>query len=159
MANALDARSALLYKSEDYGSIKNSERGLEVTENASVTTISIALMLADEALGHKGSPKFYVAVMEAVLEANLPISFQDKMMQRELERRREQIENERKNFIAAGGRIISKRPNTRALSSNFRYLISFGNASLMKTPTVYCASIFLRATTLATANAHVANLD
>ena len=117
--NALDGLNALLYKSDDFGSIKNTRRGLEVTENASHTTISIALMLADETMGHKplvinGSPDFHKRVMEATLKANLPISFQDKMMQREFLCQKERIENERKKFIASGVRIISKRPNTKS---------------------------------------------
>ena len=120
--NALDGLNALLYKSDDFGSIKNTARGLAVTENASLTTISIALMLADETMGHKplvinGSPDFHKKVMEAALTANLPISFQDKMMQREFERKKERIENERKNFTASGGRIISKRPNIKPHTS------------------------------------------
>ena len=118
-ANTLDGLDALLYKSDDFGSIKNTTRGIEVTENASHTTISIALMLADEAMGHKpliinGSPDFHKKVMEATLEANLPISFQDKMMQREFIRQKEIKENDRKKFIASGGRIISKRPNPKS---------------------------------------------
>ena len=52
-SNALGGLNALLYKTDEFGSIKNTERGLEVTENASLTTISIALMLADEAMEHK----------------------------------------------------------------------------------------------------------
>lgn len=52
-ANALDGRNALLYKTDDFGSIKNSEWEIEVTEKASVTTISIALMLANETKGEK----------------------------------------------------------------------------------------------------------
>ena len=91
--NVLDGLNALLYKSDDFGSIKNTARGLEVTENASLTTILIALMLADETMGHKpliinGSPDFHKKVMETTLEANLPISFQDKMMQREFVRQK-----------------------------------------------------------------------
>ena len=97
--NALDGLNALLYKSDDFGSIKNTARGLAVTENASLTTISIALMLANETMGHKplvidGSPDFHKKAMEAALQANLPISFQDKMMQREFLRKKERIENE-----------------------------------------------------------------
>lgn len=79
-------------------------------------------MLADETMGHKpliinGSPDFHKKVMEAALTANLPISFQDKMMQREFERKKERIENERKNFTASGGRIISKCPNIKPHTS------------------------------------------
>ena len=120
--NVLNGLNALLYKSDDFGSIKNSQRGIEVTENASLTTISIALMLADETMGHKpliinGTPEFHKKVMEATLEANLSISFQDKMMQREFIRQKERKENDRKKFIASGGRIITKRPNPKSRPS------------------------------------------
>lgn len=113
--NVLEGLDALLYKTDDFGSIKNSQRGIEVTENASLTTISIALMLADETMGHKpliinGSTEFHKKVMEATLQANLPISFYDKMTQRTFERNLADRDNARKNFLASGGRIITKRP-------------------------------------------------
>ena len=38
-ANALNGLEMLLYKTDDFGSIKNSERGIEVTENASSTRV------------------------------------------------------------------------------------------------------------------------
>jgi hypothetical protein len=119
MPNALDGLNTLLYKTDDFGSIKNSQLGIEVTKNASLTTIAIALMLADETMEHKpliinGSPDFHKKVMEATLEANLPISFQDKMTQRTLERKLADRENARKNFVASGGRIITKRPKTKS---------------------------------------------
>ena len=43
--DAFGGRDALLYKTDDFGSIRNSSQGIEVTENASPTTLSIALML------------------------------------------------------------------------------------------------------------------
>ena len=115
MPNALNGLNTLLYKTDDFGSIKNSERGIEVTENFSHTTISIALMLAAETMGHQplvinGTPEFHKTVLEVAFQDNLPISFQDKMMQREFERQKERKENERKKFVAKGGFIITKRP-------------------------------------------------
>ena len=50
--DAFCGRAALLYKTDDFGSIKNSTQGIEVTENTSPTTLSIALMLADEILNN-----------------------------------------------------------------------------------------------------------
>mgnify|MGYP007101923127 CR=1 FL=1 len=47
-----------------------------------------------------------ISVIMGTIGYNL---FQDKMMQREFLRKKERIENERKKFIASGGRIISKR--------------------------------------------------
>ena len=97
-------------------------RGLEVTENASLTTILIALMLADETMGHKlliinGSSDFHKKVMEATLTAN---SFQDKMMQREFLRKKERIENERKNSLQVEEELS---PNAQILSPILRQLM------------------------------------
>ena len=50
--DAFGCRDTFLYKTDDFGSIKNSAQGIEVTENASQTTLYIALMLADEILNH-----------------------------------------------------------------------------------------------------------
>ena len=89
-----------------------------MTENASLTTISIALMLADEAMGHKpliinGTPEFRKKVLKIAVHANLPISFQDNLLQNEFEEQKEDEENERNSFVANGGKIISKRPNIK----------------------------------------------
>ncbi len=115
MPNALDGLNALLYKTDDFGSIKNSERGIEVTENFSHTTIAIALLLADRALNHQpliinGSPDFHKSVLKVALQDNLPISFHDKLMQETFELRKRENETERRNFLANGGKIVTKRP-------------------------------------------------
>ena len=119
MPNALDGINALLYKTDDFGSIKNSERGIEVTENFSHTTIAIALMLADKALNHQpliinGSPDFHKTVLQVALENNLSISFQDKLMQGTFELRKREKETERRNFLANGSIIISTRPKPQS---------------------------------------------
>ena len=93
-----------------------------INREGTLTTISIALMLADEAMEHKpliinGSAAFRKSVLEAAFQTNLPISFQNKLMQRALESKKENQENERKNFLATGGRIISKRPDTKSRTS------------------------------------------
>ena len=116
MPNALNGLNTLLYKTDDFGSIKNSERGIEVTEKFSHTTILIALMLAAETMGHQslvinGTPDFHKTVLEVALQDNLPISFQDKLMQRAFEQKKVDRENERKKFVANGGTIITRRPN------------------------------------------------
>ena len=113
---AFDGLNALLYKTDEFGSIRNTKQGIETTENASATTISIALMLAEEAMGHKpliinGSPKFRGLVLKVAFESNLPISFQDKLMQREIERRKKERDNELRRFLRNGDTIITKRPN------------------------------------------------
>ena len=116
--NVLEGLNALLYKTDDFGSIRNSERGIEVTENFSHTTITIALMLADKTLNHQpliinGSPDFRKTVLQVALQDNLPISFQDKLMQETFELRKQRKENERRKFLASGGSIISSRPKTQ----------------------------------------------
>ena len=118
MPNALDGLNALLYKTDDFGSIKNSERGIEVTENFSHTTIAVALMLADKALNHQplvinGSPGFHKAVLKVALQDNLPISFHDKLMQETFELRKREKETERRKFLANGGKIVTTRPKTQ----------------------------------------------
>ena len=141
--NILGGFNALLYKTDEFGSIKNTEHGLEVTENASLTTISIALMLADEAMEHKpliinGSVAFRKSVLEAAFQANLPISFQNKLMQRALESKKENQENERKNFLATGGRIISKRPNIKStVAPNHAKRVENATKEGFRLPTTY----------------------
>ena len=68
-------------------------------------------MLADEAMENKpliisGSPEFRKKVLEVSVHANLPISFQDSLLQNEFEQQKEDEENERNSFVANGGKII-----------------------------------------------------
>ena len=117
--NALDGLNALLYKTDDFGSIRNSQRGIEVTENFSHTTIAIALMLADKTLNHQpliinGSPDFRKTVLQVAFQDNLSISFHDKLMQETFELRKQKKENEREKFLSSGGSIISSHPKTQS---------------------------------------------
>ena len=100
--NALDGLNALLYKTDDFGSIRNSQRGIEVTENFSHTTIAIALMLADKTLNHQpliinGSPDFRKTVLQVAFQDNLSISFHDKLMQETFELRKQKKKTKEKN--------------------------------------------------------------
>ena len=118
-SNALEGLETLLYKTDDFGSIKNTQRGIEVTENASPTTLSIALMLAAETMNHQpliinGSPDFHKAVLQTALLANLPVTFADRLLQKEFERLKERKSNDDKKFIANGGTIVTKRPNPKS---------------------------------------------
>ena len=117
--NTLNGINALLYKTDDFGSIRNSERGIEVTENFSHTTIAIALMLADKTLNHQpliinGLPDFRKTVLQVALQDNLHISFHNRLMQETLELRKQRKENERRKFLANGGSIIYKRPKIQS---------------------------------------------
>ena len=116
--NALDGLEMLLYKTDDFGSIKNSERGIEVTENASSTTLSIALMLAAQTMNNQpliihGSPDFHKAVLQTALLANLPITFADRLLQNEFQRLKERKADDDKKFITNGGIILTQRPNPK----------------------------------------------
>ena len=106
--NACKDFYSLLYKTGNFGSIRNTAQGIEVTEKASLTTIAVALMLADETMKHQplmisGSKEFIKKVLDTAIFANLPISFADKKIQNELRRQKEKIDLERRNFIANGG--------------------------------------------------------
>ena len=80
--NAFDGQNFLLYKTDDFGSIRNTQRGIEVTKNASETTIATALLLAYETMNHQpliihGSDDFKKAVLKTAIHQDLPISFDD----------------------------------------------------------------------------------
>ena len=116
--DACGGQNFLLYKTDEFGSIRNTENGIEVTENSSPTTLAIALSLADETMNHKpliisGTPDFKKSVITAALLANLDLSFKDKFMQDEFIHQKEILENDRKKFVRNGGTIISKRPNPK----------------------------------------------
>ncbi len=120
--NIFDGQNLLLYKTDDFGSIRNSKSGIEVTENFSPTTLAVALTLADKTMEHQplvisNSPNFKKSVLQAALDFNLNISFADKIMQDEFVRRKEIIQSERKNFIKNGGSLITKRPNPKKIFS------------------------------------------
>ena len=122
---ACKGQETLLYKTDDFGSIRNTEHGIEVTEKATPTTIAVALMLAYETMNQKpliisGSTQFKKSVVETAILANLPISFADKLMQIELKRRREKIENEHRNFVARGGTIKTKRATFQPITPNVK---------------------------------------
>ena len=88
--NALGGQNVLLYKTNEFGSIRNSANGIEVSENASPTTISIALMLAGETLNHQplilhGSSEFQQSVVKAAAQDELEITFAAPLIQSEFE--------------------------------------------------------------------------
>ena len=111
--NILNGQNFFLYKTDDFGFIRNSENGIEVTENFSPTTLAIALTLADTTMNHQpliisGSPYFKKSVINAAIYFNLNISFADKFMQEEFTHQKETLENDRKKFIANGGVLFTK---------------------------------------------------
>ena len=86
--NAFDGQNILLYKTDDYGSIKNTARGIEVTQNASEETIAIALVLAAQTMDNQplvlhGSDEFKKEALKTAVLKDLPISFDDLSFQRD----------------------------------------------------------------------------
>ena len=109
--NTLDGQNILLYKTDDFGSIRNSEHGIEVTENSSPTTLAIALMLANETMNHQpltlsGSTDFQKSLLNAAILFDLDISFADKLLQNQFLKSKEQIIYDRKNFSNSGGIVV-----------------------------------------------------
>lgn len=90
----------LIYKTDDFGSIRKTAQGIEVTEKASLTTTAIALMLAAEKLKKQplivaGTQNFVQSVLEAAVTFNLELEFANKNMQNEYRRRKTKWDIER----------------------------------------------------------------
>ena len=101
--NAFDGQNFLLYKTDDFGSIRNTQRGIEVTKNASETTIATALLLAYETMNHQpliihGSDDFKKAVLKTAIHQDLPISFDDLSFQNDFLRYKDVDYPDRKKF-------------------------------------------------------------
>ena len=104
----------LLYKTNGFGLIRNTERGIEVTSNASETTIATALLLAAETMNHqpliiKGSEEFKKEVLKTAVLQDLHISFDDLLMQREFMRNKFVDYPERKNLAVETAHRILER--------------------------------------------------
>ena len=87
-SNTFDEQNILLYKTDDYGSIRNTARGIEVTQNASEETIAIALVLAAQTMDNQplvlhGSDEFKKEALKTAVLKDLPISFDDLSFQRD----------------------------------------------------------------------------
>ena len=99
---------ALLYHSP-YGDISNTKNGVAVYRHPSLDTIAIALMVANDKMNSpliiEGSDKFKADCIVAALSCDLPIRFADADMQRIFTQKKEQDENERREYRAAGGKI------------------------------------------------------
>lgn len=96
--NICDGLDFFLYQTDNFGCIKNSANGIEVSDNASPTTLSIALLLADNSMNHQplvisGSDDFKESVIKAAILADLPISFADPDLQSRFLQRKGSIEN------------------------------------------------------------------
>ena len=112
--NVLDGQNILLYKTNGFGLIRNTECGIEVTENASETTIATALLLAAETMNYqpliiKGSEEFKREVLKTAVLQDLPISFDDLLMQREFMRNKFVDYPERKKLAVDTAHKILER--------------------------------------------------
>ena len=101
--NAFSGQNFLLYKTDDFGSIRNTQRGIEVTKNASEETIAIALILASQIMNNQpliihGSDDFKKAVLKTAVHKDLPISFDDFFFQNDFLRYKEVDYPDRKKF-------------------------------------------------------------
>ena len=130
----------LLYKSP-YGSIYNSKKGIAVTNNPSIDTISIAIMLAKESSHHAplkltGSNHFKSKCAITAAQSNLDVTFADASIQQKYLIEKEKIEHERRDFTAKGGKIILyKNLHQPCINSNFD---NIAKASTIRTiPTMH----------------------
>lgn len=120
--DACNGFETLLYKTDVFGSIRNTAHGIEVTKKASPTTLSITLMLAYETMNHKpliisGTPAFKKAILNVALSSNIPVTFDDKLFQNEFQKQKELLKNDRKKFVTNGGVIFNKRPISQSITS------------------------------------------
>ena len=120
--DACGGLETLLYLTDCFGGIKNSSDGIEISENASPTTISIALMLADKAMKHQpliisGSNNFKKSVINAAISDDLPVSFADPKLQNLFLHQKKLLLNERNLFINNGGTLVTNRLYPKQCSS------------------------------------------
>ena len=120
--NAFDGQNILLYKTDDFGSIRNTQHGIEVTQNASEETIATAIVLASQTMNHlpliiHGSEDFKKAVLKTAILQDLPISFDDLTMQNDFLRYKEIDYPERKKFaLHTAQKILQHLEKTNAQS-------------------------------------------
>ena len=120
--NAFGGQNFLLYKTDDFGSIRNSQRGIEVTENASEETIAIALVLASHLMNHQpliinGSDDFKKAVLKTAVQKDLPISFDDLTMQNDFLRyKKVDYPDRKKSALNTAQKILQHMEKTNARS-------------------------------------------
>ena len=125
--NAFDGQNFLLYKTDDFGSIRNTQRGIEVTQSASEETIAIALVLASHLMNHQpliihGSDDFKKAVLKTAILQDLPISFDDLTMQNDFLRYKEVDYPDRKKFALHTAQKILQHIEKTNAQSHLEYI-------------------------------------
>ena len=128
--NTFGGQNMLLYKTDDFGSIRNSARGIEVTENASEETIAIALVLASKTMGNQplilfGSEEFKKAALKTAVLKDLPISFDDLSFQRDFIHFKSGDNPERKKFaLYSAQKILVQQEKKKQMNAkdHFQYI-------------------------------------
>ena len=125
--NAFGGQNFLLYKTDDFGSIRNSQRGIEVTQNASEETIATALVLAYEKMNHQpliihGSDDFKKVALKTAIHQDLPISFDDLSFQNDFLRYKEVDYPDRKKFALTTAQKILQRIEKTNAQSHLEYI-------------------------------------
>ena len=125
--NAFGGQTFLLYKTDDYGSIRNTQRGIEVTQNASEETIATALVLASLVMNNQpliinGSEDFKKAVLKTAVQKDLPISFDDLSFQNDFLLYKEIDYPDRKNFALHTAQKILKHIEKINAQSHLEYI-------------------------------------
>ena len=119
---AFGGQNFLLYKTDDFGSIRNSQCGIEVTKNASEEIIAIALLLASQIMNHQpliinGSDDFKKAILKTAVQKDLLISFDDLTFQNDFLRYKDVDCPDRKKFaIHTAQKILQHIAKTNAQS-------------------------------------------
>jgi len=125
--NAFGGQNFLLYKTDDYGSIRNTQRGIEVTQNASEETIATALVLASLVMNHQpliinGSDDFKKAVLKTAVQKDLPISFDDLSFQNDFLRYKDVDYPDRKKFALDTTKKILQHIEKTNAQSHLEYI-------------------------------------
>ena len=94
------------------GTVVNTFKGLSVSSDATLDTLSISLMMAsrekpDTPLEVTGSLDFKASCVLAATFADLPITFADPAMQDELDKRKKEDAEEREQYLRDGGQIVT----------------------------------------------------
>ena len=127
---AFGGQNTLLYKTDDYGSIRNSVKGIEITKNATEETIAIALVLAAKTMENQplilnGTDEFKKAALKVAIQKDLPISFYDLSAQRDFIHNKRGDYPERKNFALHTAKkileVVEKKKQLRA-ESHLQYI-------------------------------------
>lgn len=106
--DALDGSVISLYESP-YGSIKNTPKGIAVTDSPSLETLGIALLVSRETLNAplvlEGSDTFKEKCILAAADMEVPFVFADKKWDTLYRKQKEAKEDARKRFTDEGGRF------------------------------------------------------